>query len=253
MVLRLNLIRKQFVSIVGAAEHPVYGQIERERKIKRSTHAHVSTCSVSPVEPRLQVPPRGHSCWNSSPMIFSRPSCKFSGRGRSAVYQLHSKSIQPPLPLFFFIHLLLCFLLKNFPYKFVETCFCRRNNILCFLLLLRNSSHFCFQIVYLLFHFFSTHICSVSSFSKTFLCIYCDIFYSRLSLQIYLYFFFSSNDRKDSSFFFSFSFLYLLLSSFLDFLFTLNRTKDFFFLFHLLHVFLFKIFLIPYYNLFSSL
>lgn len=68
-----------FVAIARTGEHPVYGQ--QERKIKRSTHAHVSTCSVSPVEPRLQVPPRGHSCWNSSPMILSSClSCEFSSR-----------------------------------------------------------------------------------------------------------------------------------------------------------------------------
>lgn len=68
-----------FVAIARTGEHPVYGQ--QERKIKRSTHAHVSTCSVSPVEPRLQVPPRGHSCWNSSPIIFSPClSCEFSSR-----------------------------------------------------------------------------------------------------------------------------------------------------------------------------
>lgn len=61
--------RERVTAIVRWSEHPVYGQIVRERKIKRSTHAHVSTCSVSGVEPRLQVPPRGHSCWNTSPMI----------------------------------------------------------------------------------------------------------------------------------------------------------------------------------------
>lgn len=36
---------------IASPSWPVYGQIVRERKIKRSTHAHVSTCSVSPVEP----------------------------------------------------------------------------------------------------------------------------------------------------------------------------------------------------------
>ena len=152
----LKLIRKWFVSIVGAAEHPVYGQIERERKIKRSTHAHVSTCSVSPVEPRLQVPPRGHSCWNSSPMIFSRPSCKFSGRCLPTSLQI-DPTIPPP---FFFIYLLLCFLPNILSYKIVEMCFCYRNNTLYFLLF-RNSLHFCFQIVYLLhlFHFlFHSHL-----------------------------------------------------------------------------------------------
>lgn len=56
---------------IASPSWPVYGQIVRERKIKRSTHAHVSTCSVSLVVPRLQVPARGHSCWNSSPMILA--------------------------------------------------------------------------------------------------------------------------------------------------------------------------------------
>lgn len=37
------------VPIASVAQRPVYEQIVRERKIKRSTHAHVSTCSVSPV------------------------------------------------------------------------------------------------------------------------------------------------------------------------------------------------------------
>lgn len=152
------MIRKQFVSIVGAAEHPVYGQIEWERKIKRSTHAHVSTCSVSPVEPRLQVPPRGHSCWNSSPMIFSRPSCKFYGRGRSAVYQLHSKSIQRfhlSSSTFSFVHLFRCFLPKISSYTF------------CWNVFPFSSLHeFKSSVYYLLFHFLSTHICSVSFFSR---------------------------------------------------------------------------------------
>lgn len=63
---------------IASPSWPVYGQIVRERKIKRSTHAHVSTCSVSPVEPWLQVPARGHSCWNSSPMILAPLSYRSS-------------------------------------------------------------------------------------------------------------------------------------------------------------------------------
>lgn len=67
------------------AQRLVYGQIVRERKIKRSTHAHVSTCSVSPVESRLQVPARRHSCWNSSPMILASLSGKFTSNHHKCI------------------------------------------------------------------------------------------------------------------------------------------------------------------------
>lgn len=55
----VNVICAQIVPITAVAQRPVYGQIVRERKIKRSTHAHVSTCSVSLVEPGYRCLPEG--------------------------------------------------------------------------------------------------------------------------------------------------------------------------------------------------
>lgn len=81
----------------------------RERKIKRSTHAHVSTCSVSSVELRLQVPARGHSCWNSSPMISLSPRSSANSRIVARAHQTKNNKYFSDVSFFWYEHFSLVF------------------------------------------------------------------------------------------------------------------------------------------------